>query len=232
MAKRKTRRKKKTRQPELVRRDGALCAVFVNTATGARRPVETYAELLAWGEKNGALTTAEAARLRRGAAARPADAEAVARRAQELRALVERVLSALAAHRMPAAADLEALSAELAAPLSARRLVYADGGFRLAWDEAGDGDLDRMLWAVLVSVADVLCSDDHLHVRRCDGRDCELLFVDRTPGRHRRWCSRKRCGDRARALKRYHREVKPRRRQRKKAEGRGATPVAGGGEDP
>ena len=119
---------------------------------------------------------------------------------------------------MPAAADLAALNAALRPVLAVRHLAPGDRGFEWVWNdgEACDGrDLDRVLWSVLLSVAEVLTSDDHLYVRQCAGRDCELLFVDRTPGRHRRWCSRKRCGDRARAFGHYHREVKPQRLRRK-----------------
>ncbi len=34
---------------ELARRDGALCAAFVNTASDKRKSLETYADLVAWG---------------------------------------------------------------------------------------------------------------------------------------------------------------------------------------
>ncbi len=219
MAKRK--RRKKSQEPELVRRDGALCAVFVNAALASRPPVATYAELLAWGRANGALEEAEAERLERAAAERPADAEAVEGRTAAVRSLVERILLALADLRMPAAADLEALNAELRVVFAARHLAPGAGGFEWVWDDGeacGGRDLERVLWPVLLSLAEVLSSEQHLYVRRCAGRDCELLFVDRSPGRHRRWCSRKKCGDRARALGFYHRAIKPQQVRRKRRE--------------
>ncbi len=217
MAKRKGRGK--SREPELVRRDGALSAVFVNTATGRRKSVVTYAEMVAWGRENGALGAAEAERLAVAAAERPADAAVAEGRMGEVLSLAERILLALARRRMPAAADLEALNAELRPVLAARHLVPGEGGFEWVLrggEDGGEIDLEGALWPVLLSLADVLSSDDHRYVRQCDGRDCELVFVDRSPGRHRRWCSRKRCGDRTRALERYHREIKPRRRQRQR----------------
>ncbi len=214
MAKRKRRRK--SREPELVRRDGALAAVFVNTATARRKSLVTYADLLAWGKENDALEAADAERLEHAAADNPAAAAAVEARAPELRALVERILLALASLRMPAAADLEAFNAELGRVLAARRLAAGAGGFDWTWRDGDHGDdLDRMLWPVVLSTAEILASGDHLYVRQCAAKDCELLFVDRTPGRHRRWCSKKGCGNRTWAREHYHREVKPRRLQRK-----------------
>lgn len=117
----------------------------------------------------------------------------------------------------PVCRTLEAFNAELGRVLAARRLVAGAAGFDWGWrDDEDGGDLDRMLWPVVLSAADVLSSDDHRYVRQCGGRDCELLFVDRSPGRHRRWCSVKRCGRRTWALEHYHREVKPRRQRRKR----------------
>ena len=216
MAKRK--RRSKTRKPELVRRDGALCAAFVNTATPRRRPLVTYADLLAWGKRAGELSAADAERLARAAAERPAEAEAVVARAEEARLLVERILLALAENRHPAVADLDAFNAELGAALSARRVVRDGDAYRWAWSDGEE--LDRVLWPVLLSVADLLASEHRRRVRQCGAEDCSVLFVDRTSGSPRKWCDRKTCGHRTRALKYYHSKVKPRRGRRRKKRAR------------
>ena len=214
MAKRKRKRKPRSQEPEPVRRDGALCAAFVNTATARRKPLATYADALAWGEACGALSAAAARRLGRVAAERPADAAAAVGRFEEARALAERILGALAENRHPAVADLKAFNALLGAALSARRLVRVGDDYEWSWS---DGDeLDRVLWPVLVSVGDLLASELRRKVRRCGAEDCRVLFVDRTGGSPRKWCSRKTCGHRTRALKYYHAKVKPRRRRRRK----------------
>lgn len=207
------KRKRRIEEPELVRRDGALCCTLVNTATDRRKSLATYADLLVWGEQSGSLSAAAARRLADAAAERVADAEAAVVRAEERRALVERLLLALAENRHPAVADLEALNAALVPALSARRLVRTAGGYEWAWDDRED--LDRVLWPALLSVADVLASVDLRRVRQCGAAGCRVLFVDRTSGSPRKWCSRETCGHRARALEYYHAKVRPRRKERR-----------------
>jgi predicted RNA-binding Zn ribbon-like protein len=47
------------------------------------------------------------------------------------------------------------------------------------------------------AMADVVCNEDFVHIKSCEGTACTLLFVDRTHGRARRWCSMAVCGNRA-----------------------------------
>ncbi len=207
MAKRKT-----SKQPELVRQDGGLCPHFVNTANARRRSIRSYADLLDWGQRAGALTSSDAQRLARAAEEAPAEAEAVLGRAQELRQLLERILLALLQHQGPAAADLEALSAARGEVLAAQRLgPAAAGGWLPFWGDRGGDDLDRMLWPVVLSAVETLSPKWYRKVRRCAGEACDLFLVDRSPGRARTMC--RRCGARSRSHKHYHRKVKPYRRQ-------------------
>ena len=159
------------------------------------------------------LSSTDVQRLERAAGERPADAEAVWQRTQPLRARVERILLALVAGQRPADDDVDALNADLAPVLSARQLIPADGGYRWAWGDRGGDDLDRLLWFVLLSVADVLTTKDHRRVRRCAGEGCDLLFVDRAPGSPRKWCSMKSCGHRVNARRHYYTKVKPDRKE-------------------
>jgi predicted RNA-binding Zn ribbon-like protein len=46
-------------------------------------------------------------------------------------------------------------------------------------------------------IARFLCSGDLEQVKACEGSTCTLLFVDRTRGGARRWCSMAICGNRA-----------------------------------
>src|SRR3984957_20530902 len=52
--------------------------------------------------------------------------------------------------------------------------------------------------------ADLVYDEDFTYVRACEGHDCVLLFVDRTRGHGRRWCSMSVCGNRAKQA--AHRE--------------------------
>ncbi len=208
--------KRKTRLPELVRQDGGLCTHFVNTGSGKRPALRSYADLLIWGQRAEVLGGAGAQRLERAAGERPADAETVLARALELRARLERILLALAGRRNPAVADLDAVAGALGAAASAHRFVpAAGGGFLLGWGDGGGDDLDRVLWPVLTSAAEVLAPESYHRVGQCAGEDCPLFFVDRSPGSPRKWC--RRCGARARSRRHYQRVVKAKRQQRKAA---------------
>jgi predicted RNA-binding Zn ribbon-like protein len=56
---------------------------------------------------------------------------------------------------------------------------------------------ESLLLPIGEEIAKFLCSGDFEYVKACDGSTCTLLFVDRTRGRARRWCSMAICGNRA-----------------------------------
>ena len=207
------KRKNKQQQPELVRRDGGLCVTFVNTGSSKRKSFTTYVDLLEWGLAYGALTGADVERLERAAAERRGDAAEVARRARELRARCQRIFEGLIQGQGPNDSDLDALNAELVSAHTAQRLARSGLGCRRVWGDRGGDDLDRMLWPVVMSMAEVLSTKYHRKVRRCAGQDCDLLFVDRTPGSPRKWCSMKACGNKVNSRRDYDRRLKPWRKE-------------------
>jgi predicted RNA-binding Zn ribbon-like protein len=56
---------------------------------------------------------------------------------------------------------------------------------------------ESLLLPLARSLADLVCTEDFTHVKACEGPECTLLFVDRTRGHARRWCSMSICGNRA-----------------------------------
>jgi predicted RNA-binding Zn ribbon-like protein len=54
-----------------------------------------------------------------------------------------------------------------------------------------------LLFPIARSLADLVCAEDFTYVKACEGPPCTLLFVDRTHGHARRWCSMAVCGNRA-----------------------------------
>jgi predicted RNA-binding Zn ribbon-like protein len=56
---------------------------------------------------------------------------------------------------------------------------------------------DALLLPVGEALARFVCTEDFSHVKACEGPICTLLFVDRTRGHARRWCSMAMCGNRA-----------------------------------
>ena len=56
---------------------------------------------------------------------------------------------------------------------------------------------ESLLLPIARALADLVCAEDFTYVKACEGRPCTLLFVDRTRGHTRRWCSMAVCGNRA-----------------------------------
>ena len=54
-----------------------------------------------------------------------------------------------------------------------------------------------LLFPIARLLADIVCAEDFTYVKACEGPPCTLLFVDRTHGHARRWCSMAVCGNRA-----------------------------------
>ena len=72
------------------------------------------------------------------------------------------------------------------------------GNSGLAWRPQRRWQSPKSLLLPLArSLADLVCTEDFTHVKACEGPECTLLFVDRTRGRARRWCSMAVCGNRA-----------------------------------
>jgi predicted RNA-binding Zn ribbon-like protein len=189
-----------------------LCLDFTNTVNwhASERPIEelpAYDDLVSWAQKVGLLSAPEAQRLKRQAGRRPAEAEAVLERAHTLREAIYRLLAASAHEHDADAADLDLINAELPLSLAHSRLAPTSVGYGLLWKDEPDA-LDRMLWPVAYSAADLLTQPDLLsRVGECaDDRGCGYLFLDMTKNRSRRWCDMKDCGNRAKARRHYEKQ--------------------------
>lgn len=193
---------------------GRLCLDFVNTV-GGRIPAaaikkqgrqafdaveidndkfDEYADLLAWGWHAGVLDESEARRLWRESRRRPEEAGAVLRRAVVLREALYRLFKSLAAKERGHAVDLELLNEELAAVRASERLVRDGDGFVWRSLEAR-GALDKVLFAVTRSAAELLTTGDLSRLRECGGAKCGWLFEDTSKNRSRQWCDMKDCGN-------------------------------------
>lgn len=54
-----------------------------------------------------------------------------------------------------------------------------------------------LLQPIAAAIAELVCTADFSLVKQCQGAGCTLLFLDKTHGRARRWCSMAICGNRA-----------------------------------
>jgi predicted RNA-binding Zn ribbon-like protein len=189
---------------------GALCLDFANTwgnhaDPGADR-LRDYEHLVAFARQTGRLTEDAAAALSRAAARDAETASAALSLGLELRQVIYRVFSRRAAGRDVPHEDVERINAVLGEALSRRRLERKDGGFAWTWTTTDPNDLRSPIWPIIESAATLLTSDDLDRVRECDAGDCNWLFLDRSRGGTRRWCSMSSCGNRAKARRHYRRQ--------------------------
>ena len=189
-------------------RAGVVCLDFVNTVgwrlTDPPRGeyLGSYADVLAWGGQAGVLGPDEEGALSRRAALDPEGARAALGRAVALREAVYGALSAAISGRRPGEDDLSVLNGELSRALGRARLVGLEGGAcGWGWDEEEGGGpaLDRPLWPVARSAAELLVASPSLgRVRVCAGEGCGWMFVDTSRNASRKWCDSGDCGNRER----------------------------------
>lgn len=180
---------------------GRACLDFVNTVGGRDRgavlrdKLRDYADLAAWSAAAGLLKPAEARTLGSVASNEPRAAARVLSRAVVLREALYQFFRGRMAHD-----SLAILNRELRIVREHERLHHARGGFVWQWDDSPA--LDRMLWPVARSAAELLVSADLEKVRECRGQDCGWLFLDTSRNGARHWCDMRDCGNRAK-VKRF-----------------------------
>lgn len=195
--------------------EGWLCLEFANTVEwrGRDRPedrLNDFTNLVAWARKVGLLTEAEARELDGEAARRPEEAYRAHGGAVELREAIYRIFSAVASQDAPPAEDLECLNAVLSQALAHLQVARAAGGF--AWEWSGGNALDRLLWPIARSAAELLTSEELERVGVCADDRCGWLFFDTSKNHSRRWCSMDSCGNRAKVRRYYKRRRASRER--------------------
>lgn len=190
---------------------GELCLDFANTLDSRptdepRELLTDYEELVRWSVQAGAVSSRAGTGLRRRAARHRRQAATVLRRAQALRETIFEIFAASARGDAPPADALDALNARLPEALEHLRLARDDHDVRWQWEETDA--LDRMLWPVVRSAAELLTSERLDRVRVCSADDCDWLFLDQSKNRSRRWCDMTVCGNRSK-VRRFRRAHHP-----------------------
>ncbi|MBV9231978.1 MAG: ABATE domain-containing protein [Chloroflexi bacterium] len=200
-----------TRQaPEFDFSGGRLCLDFANTledrpSDAPRELLNSYQDFVSWGQQAHIVTEEEAQKLLEEAQRRPGEAAQVFEQAVTVREAMYRIFSLVAEDASPAPSDLLILNDVLSKAMAHARLIPEADGFAWGW-AVEERALDRVLWPVVRSVADILTSDELHEVRVCAAGDCNWLFLDTSKNQSRRWCNMRSCGNRAKA--RRHNERK------------------------
>ena len=190
-----------------------MCLDFVNTVDGRKRDsslvgdkLKDYSDLVAWSRHAGIVTAAEAARLIKEGKQKPGAANTVLRRAIALREALYRIFQATVLERVPQSIDVETLNDELLNARKNERLISTDKGFTWEWI-SGETALDRMLWSIAQSAAELLSTGDFSRLRECGGEDCGWLFEDTSRNRSRHWCHMQDCGNLAK-VRRFRKRLR------------------------
>jgi predicted RNA-binding Zn ribbon-like protein len=185
---------------------------FLNTLAV---PVDTAVEwlasgedLLAWLKQAGLVPEAVLDDLRRRAG--PRDLDTVAAEARSLRDWFRSFVHKYMGKPLPASAlrQLEPLNHLLRRDEEFGEIVVRDrraeestGVSGVAWrSQRRWKSSESLLFPLAQLLADLVCAEDFTYVKVCEGPTCTLLFIDRTRGHARRWCSMAVCGNRAKQI--------------------------------
>lgn len=176
---------------------------FLNSITTSRNPpldrIGDGEGLLAWLEL-AHLVPLEVLREMREKTM-PGELDRVAAQARDLR---EWFRAFVHAHK---GRPLKAAAVEELTPLN--RLLERDEAYEVVTSKAGGGNTlqletkrrwkspEALLLPIGEALARLVAEEDFADVKACQGPVCTKLFVDRTRGKNRRWCSMDVCGNRA-----------------------------------
>jgi predicted RNA-binding Zn ribbon-like protein len=193
---------------------GSLCLDFVNTVGGRdqsgtviRDKIAQYSDLVYWSVLAGSADPGTAHALTRLAARQAAEAVASFERTLRLREALYRIFQCGAERRRVPVRDVEVLRAELSVARAQQALTQRDGGFVWTFPARTDA-LDRILWPISLSAAELLTSEDLARVRKCAAEDCGWMFIDTSRNHRRQWCDMQDCGNRAK-VKRFRLKGRP-----------------------
>lgn len=188
-----------------------LCLEFTDTldwrtSDHAKDTIATYGDLLSWSVRKRVLEDDEARRL--AVLAEGRRAEDVVSEARTLREAIYRLFLAAAHGKKGDPGDVSTLNGFLGRALAKRELQVAEGGYTWGW--CGEDSMDKMLYPVAESAAELLTSDDLRRVKECANQEqgCGSLFIDASKSQSRRWCSMKSCGNRSKFRTYYQKHVK------------------------
>jgi predicted RNA-binding Zn ribbon-like protein len=198
---------------------GNLCLDFINTLDDRpsgepKELLKDYYDLARFGEESGLFTPGQRAYLDERVRLMPGDAEKAMLRARELREALHDIFWALMQTNQklapkPAMDTLNAnlrdaaLHSQLVQPeMVQREAAQRESRCELRFDDL-TSSFNAILWPIARAAADLLASSNLELVRACSSPTCEWFFLDTSKNHHRRWCSMKQCGNRAKVRRFY-----------------------------
>jgi len=195
------------RRPPFFELMGNLCLDFINTlddrpSTEPKELLKSYYDLARFCEDTGILTPEQLDFFYQRVHLMPDEAEDALRRALNLREALYAIFSAVMNKQIVPQHAMERLNANLHDAALHSRLVQSEGRLEWRFDDL-TSSFNAMLWPIARAAADLLASSDLAMVRACASPTCQWLFLDTSKNHHRRWCSMKQCGNRAKVRRFY-----------------------------
>jgi predicted RNA-binding Zn ribbon-like protein len=205
------------RQPPFFELMGNVSLDFINTLDDRpnakpKELLKNYYDLARFGEDTGMLKPEELDFFYERVHLMPDEAQEAMRRAINLREALYAIFSAVMNKQIAPQHAMERLNGNLHEAALHLRLVQPknaqsktpQGDGRLVWRfEEMTSSFNAILWPIARAAADLLASSDMAMVRTCASPTCQWLFLDTSKNHHRRWCSMKQCGNRAKVRKFY-----------------------------
>ena len=215
-----TETKSGRRRPPVFEILGNVSLDFINTLDDRptdkpKELLKTYFDLARFGEDAGILTREQLDSFFERVHRMPEEAEEALRRAISLREAMYAIFSAVMNQQTVPPVAMDTLNAHLRDAALHSRLVPREGRMdmgrmEMEWrfEDLGSA-FDAMLWPIARAAADLLASSDLALVRACSSPTCQWLFLDTSKNHHRRWCSMKQCGNRAKVRRFYAKKKMP-----------------------
>ena len=188
---------------------GALCLDFANTIHNSRaedneEELHTISDLLQWAKEAGLVSPAQHDQLAAHYDRNPREAGAALAKGIAIRDLLVSIFAGIAIGRSVSPQRLSELNSSLAEVPGLLRVHKNPDRITTEWTSATDG-VQRVLFAILSSAAELLASNRFGRVRECASSDCTWLFIDESRNHSRRWCDMSSCGNRMKARRHYQR---------------------------
>ena len=194
-------------QPPFELIGGNVCLDFINTlddrpSAEPKELLKDYCSLARFGEDTGILTAEQSDYFCERITLVPEEAEDALSRARNLREALHDIFSAVMNKQPAPQLAMDRLNGDLHEAALHSRLVQIEGRLEWRFDEL-TSSFNGILWPIARAAADLLASSDVALVRACSSPTCQWLFLDTSKNHHRRWCSMKQCGNRAKVRKFY-----------------------------
>lgn len=181
---------------------------FLNTGGGDTKArdverLEAFSDVLTWAAAASVIDATEYTALARLADASPRTGLHCLQEMRIQRESVYNFVTAAIEQKPPAELDLLQIESSARAAISHARLVPGPAHHSKWQVDFSDAQLSLVKFRLDLATSALVTDPAMCHVRQCE--TCSWLFLDPSATKRRRWCSMAVCGNRAKALRHYHR---------------------------